>query len=222
MEAYQISRAYTFIGYSIKVPEERDVRRDEGDRIAFFTFPPPAGIHGVPCESLVDTDEFGICMYDTQKRLAVSPIGQTPILNMDTMPGSKLSVILSVTSEAVISYMITDLAGTSKETFFTYVDAFLLPTLAASGYDDWVCLMDNLRAHKFEATQQLFRDADVELVFRPKYSPDMGFVETVIHLVKAYLRRHRAEITYDNLPYFVQQALQSVRGFRNLLRLTGY
>lgn len=118
--------------------------------------------------------------------------------------------------------MITELSGTTNETFFTYCDKCLIPALQAAPGHSWVCLMDNLRSHHFAPTKQLFDWAGYDLIFRPKYSPDLAYIEMVIHLVKSYLRRHHAHITTKNLPFWVEQALLAVTGFRGLMQHCGY
>lgn len=100
LPAWTRTRQYCLHCSAPQVPEEQEIRRDEGDRQIYYRLPPPAGVLGVRRDLMVDTDEFGICMYDTQHRVAVGRRGETPVVRMDTMPGRKLSVIFSATSGA--------------------------------------------------------------------------------------------------------------------------
>jgi transposase len=61
------------------------------------------------------------------------------------------------------------------ETFTTYVEKVLLPTLRPGD----IVIMDNLISHRGKAVRRLIRSAGAKLFFLPKYSPDLNPIEQV-------------------------------------------
>jgi transposase len=74
------------------------------------------------------------------------------------------------------------------ETFGTYVEEVLLPTLRPGD----IVIMDNLGSHKGKAVRQLIRSAGAKLFFLPKYSPDLNPIEQVFAKLKHLLRKAAA------------------------------
>lgn len=69
--------------------------------------------------------------------------------------------------------------------FTTYVEQFLVPTLAPGD----VVIMDNLGSHKGKAVRQAIRAAGAKLLFLPPYSPDLNPIEQVFAKLKLLLRK---------------------------------
>ena len=74
------------------------------------------------------------------------------------------------------------------ESFRTYVDKVLVPTLKPSD----IVIMDNLGSHKGKAVRELIRSAGAKLFFLPKYSPDLNPIEQVFAKLKHLLRKFAA------------------------------
>jgi putative transposase len=74
------------------------------------------------------------------------------------------------------------------ETFRTYVEEVLLPTLRPGD----IVVMDNLGSHKSAAVRRLIRSAGAKLFFLPKYSPDLNPIEQVFAKLKHLLRKAAA------------------------------
>ena len=74
------------------------------------------------------------------------------------------------------------------ETFTTYVEKVLLPTLRPGD----IVIMDNLGSHKGKAVRRLIRSVDAKLFFLPKYSPDLNPIEQVFAKLKHLLRKAAA------------------------------
>ena len=74
------------------------------------------------------------------------------------------------------------------ESFRTYVEKVLLPTLRAGD----IVVMDNLGSHKGKAVRALIRSAGAKLFFLPKYSPDLNPIEQVFAKLKHLLRKANA------------------------------
>jgi transposase len=89
--------------------------------------------------------------------------------------------------------------------FRTYVDRVLRPTLRPGD----ILIMDNLSAHKSEATLSVVRDAGAQVLFLPAYSPDYNPIEKMWSKVKAELRRIEAR-KHTALVQAIGQALTKV------------
>ena len=70
------------------------------------------------------------------------------------------------------------------ESFRTYVDKVLVPTLKPSD----IVIMDNLGSHKGKAVRELIRSAGAKLFFA-EYSPDLNPIEQVFAELKHLLRK---------------------------------
>ncbi len=95
--------------------------------------------------------------------------------------------------------------ATDTESFRTYVEAVLLPTLRPGD----VVVMDNLSSHKSEPTLALIRQAGAQALFLPAYSPDLNPIEMMWSKVKALLRKAQAR-THSDLLKAIAQALSCV------------
>jgi len=74
------------------------------------------------------------------------------------------------------------------ETFTTYVEKVLLPTLRPGD----IVIIDNLGSHRGNAVRALIRSAGAKLFFLPKYSPDLNPIEQVFAKLKHLLRKAAA------------------------------
>src|SRR4029077_15035555 len=80
------------------------------------------------------------------------------------------------------------------EIFLSYVEQCLAPAL---NHGD-IVVMDNLRAHKVAGVEQAIEAVGAELLYLPKYSPDLNPIEMSFSKLKAYLRK-AAERTQRSL-----------------------
>ena len=78
--------------------------------------------------------------------------------------------------------------ATNTEVFQAYVREILVPTLRPGD----IVVMDNLGAHKSEATLALIIAAGAQTRFLPAYSPDLNPIELMWSKVKALLRAAEA------------------------------
>ena len=78
------------------------------------------------------------------------------------------------------------------ESFRTYVDQILVPTLKPGD----VVILDNLGSHKGKAARRAIRAIGARLLFLPPYSPDLNPIEQVFAKLK-HLMRKANERTVD-------------------------
>ena len=80
----------------------------------------------------------------------------------------------------------------NAKAFQTYVEHFLIPTLAKGD----VVVMDNLSSHKSPPVRKAIRKAGAHLIFLPPYSPDLNPIEQLFAKLK-HLLREAAERTAE-------------------------
>jgi transposase len=113
-------------------------------------------------------------------------------------------MISSVRLDGTTACMTID-GATNTEVFQAYVREILVPTLRAGD----IVVLDNLGAHKNEATLALITAAGAEPRFLPPYSPDLNPIEMMWSKVKALLRAAGAR-THSALLQAIAQALAAV------------
>jgi len=94
---------------------------------------------------------------------------------------------------------------TDTESFRTYVDQVLVPTLRPGD----IVVMDNLSPHKSDPTLALIVNAGSQVLFLPAYSPDLNPIEKMWSKVKSLLRGAEARTAAD-LITAIGQALARV------------
>jgi transposase len=103
--------------------------------------------------------------------------------------------------------------------FLAYVKQCLVPTLKRGE----IVLMDNLPVHKVFGVEEAIESAGAQLIYLPKYSPDLNPIELAFSKLKAHLRK-AAEHTISGL---LRRIGRVVTGFSahecsNFFRHAGY
>jgi putative transposase len=79
------------------------------------------------------------------------------------------------------------------DTFLSYVEQFLVPTLRPGD----IVIMDNLGSHKAQAIRRTLKAVGARLLYLPAYSPDLNPIEQVFAKLKHFLRKARARCFMD-------------------------
>ena len=110
-------------------------------------------------------------------------------------------------------------APMNRETFETYVETQLAPTLKPGD----VVILDNLSSHKSEKAREILGARGAWFLFLPPYSPDLNPIEMAFAKLKAHLRRIGAR-TIDALWKAIGSIcdLYSPDECRNYLKAAGY
>ncbi len=96
--------------------------------------------------------------------------------------------------------------------FEAYVQQVLAPTLRPGD----LVLLDNLSCHKADSVRRAIRARGAELLFLPRYSPDLSLspIEKAFAKLKQFLRRVRAQTfrmqSFDTLLNAIAQALRTI------------
>lgn len=131
------------MGFTRKVLKKKSAQADYGAQLGYFEFPPPLGVRGVNRDDLIDIDESGVWLCVCRRSRGHAPKGQSAATHSPYNEGKKFTVILAIDTAGVLAYQISDLPGTTSETFYQFMRA-LMPNLVDRPR---VILMDNLRSH---------------------------------------------------------------------------
>jgi transposase len=116
-----------------------------------------------------------------------------------------VTTLIAGVSLAGMSPAMTVEGGTDTAVFATYLEHFLLPSLAPG----MLVVVDNVGAHQPDRIRQLVAAAGCQLVFLPAYSPDLSPVEEAASLIKALVKAAAAR-TRAALDAAIAAALHAV------------
>lgn len=138
---------------------------------------------------LVFVDEAGVAtnMVRTHGR---APKGRRAHGTAPAGRWRRLTVLGALAADGVAGAMSIE-AATDTAVFRAYLDHVLIPELRRTK-PDAVVVMDNLSAHKAAAVRERLEAAGLELLYLPRYSPDLSPIEPLWAKLKAALRRAAA------------------------------
>ena len=132
--------------------------------------------------------------------------------------GDSVTLIGAIDRHGLLATL-TFRGATDTTAMKVFVKEILLPQLSSGDCVIW----DNLAVHKTRAVQDLFREASVELLFLPPYSPDLNPIEMCWSKLKTYLRAVGAR-TYETLSTAISAAIKKITAndAQNWIRHCGY
>ena len=133
-----------------------------------------------------------------------APRGQRLVASCPHGHWETTTMISSVRLDGTSACMTID-GATNTEVFQAYVREILVPTLRPGD----IVVLDNLGAHKNEATLALITAAGAQTRFLPAYSPDLNPIEMMWSKEKARLRAAAAR-SPQALLQAIAQALAAV------------
>jgi transposase len=147
-----------------------------------------------------------------------APRGQRLVMGCPHGRWTTTTMISSVRLDGTSACM-TIAGATDTEVFRAYVRDILVPALRPGD----IVVLDNLRAHKSEATLALIAAAGAQTRFLPAYSPDLNPIELMWSKVKTLLRAAGAR-SHSALLRAIAQALAAVTAddTRNWFAHCGY
>src|SRR5512143_1630249 len=155
---------------------------------------------------LVFLNESGV--LTTMVRLyARAPKGQRACGSAPAGRWQRLTVLVALVSNGLVAAM-SIAAATDTAVLLAFLDHVLIPALRASK-PDAVVIMDNLSAHKAPAVRERLEAAGLELLYLPRYSPDLSPIEPMWAKIKALLRALAAR-TLDALEVALANALNTI------------
>ena len=158
---------------------------------------------GVDPARLVFIDECGTHTSMTRRRARAA----RGLRARGAVPRNRgpVTTLLAGVSLAGMSPAMTVEGGTDTAVFATYLEHFLLPSLAPG----MLVVVDNVGAHQPDRIRQLVAAAGCELVFLPAYSPDLSPIEEAFSKIKALVKAAAAR-TRAALDAAIAAALEAV------------
>lgn len=117
---------------------------------------------------------------------------------------STTTLVAGLTAKGPIAPMVLD-GPMDRVCFEAYVAQVLIPGLPSEA----IVVMDNLAAHKSQATAEMLRKAGAELWYLPPYSPDLNPIELMWSKCKTHLRSAKAT-TQEALFNAIGKALEEI------------
>jgi transposase len=168
----------------------------------------------------VFVDEAGVAT-DLGRTHARAPKGQRARGSAPAGRWRRLTVLGALGADGVAGAMAVERA-TDTAVFLAFLDAVLIPELTRTKPGS-VVVMDNLSPHRAPAVRQRLEAAGLELLYLPRYSPDLNPIEPLWAKLKARLRAAAAR-TVAALEAAVGEALARVTAddARGFFRGCGY
>lgn len=121
----------------------------------------------------------------------------------------RVSIAASLQAGNLTSALVLE-GGFITEAFIGFIDKCLVPSLQPGS----VVILDNARIHQSSLIRKSLNDAGCELMFQPKYSPDLNPIEHCWSPLKAEIRKGM-EANLEQAPKLYEKATEILR-----LRLT--
>lgn len=157
---------------------DRDDVRDE--RTAFAE-----RVRGVAPDRLVFVDEAGVTAAMVRGH-ARAPRGQRAHGSAPAGRRRRLTVLGALGADGAAAAMTIERA-TDTAVFTAFLDHVLIPELVRTK-PDAVVILDNLSPHEAPAVRARLEAAGFELLYLPRYSPDLSPIEPMWAQLKAALR----------------------------------
>ncbi len=149
-------------------------------------------------------DKSGFHTSMTRLR-ARAPRGERAYGKVPRNRGKNQTLIAAITIEGGMGESVAIEGATDAETFETYVERFLAPSLE----EGQVVVLDGLGAHRTGKVRKLIEERGADLVFLPSYSPDLNPIEEAFSKIKQLVRKAGAR-TRQALVEALARALDAI------------
>jgi len=149
-------------------------------------------LQDIEWDNLVYLDEAHVVSRSLRKKKVLGVVNQRTWIKDSDLHGNSLSVTLLVRLDQQPIFVELREDSNTQYDFLTVVALAIRSGFLRSG--DFL-LVDNACVHGGTATLLLLLDmlaiVNVQLIYLPKYSPELNPCELVFNLMKSYLRNHR-------------------------------
>ncbi len=133
---------------------------------------------------IVYLDESAI-NHKVMKEHGYSPRGQKLFGKAQGKRIKKLNIIAGLCGNKIIAPFACEI-NVNTDCFNFYLETKLLPSLGESH----VIIMDNARYHLSSKTEELIKNKKCEILYLPKYSPELNKIENYWAVFKKYIRKN--------------------------------
>lgn len=168
-------------------------------------------------DRLVFFDETGLNL-SMARRYGRAPSCERVLDHVPKNWGDSVTLVAGMRASGLVAPMLV-IGSMTGEAFADYVRRCVAPELRTGD----IVVMDNLTAHKNEATRVAIEQVGATLLFLPPYSPDLNPIEMTWSKLKALVRKLRPRCV-DDLVEATRLALEAVTSADLLgwLRHAGY
>lgn len=186
-----ISRALASVGWSKKAA--RQIAREQNVDLRDYY------LHRLSRYSsyqLVYVDESGCDKRAGFRRTGWSPLGVTPVQISKFHRDQRYQILPAYTQKGVLLSRVFQ-GSTDAAVFEDFIEQLL------QHCNKWpepksIIIMDNASFHRTKRIEQMCRDAEVEVMFLPPYSPDLNPIEEFFAELKQFIKRRWIE--YEENP----------------------
>ena len=196
-------------------PEEKTLRATEQDRAEIVQQRADylAKVSQLDPAQLVFLGESGVTTKMT-RRYARAPQGERA-LGQVPFGWERLTLLGALGGEGMLASMSIE-AATNTPVFLAFLEQVLIPALVARKPGATV-VMDNLRAHHAPAVEPMLKAAGLQLLYLPRYSPELSPIELGWAKLKEQLRARAARdlpsLEAELGPAFAAITPQDARGW---------
>jgi len=192
------------------------------DRWMFWNLPYPFGRANIPVMSLIDVDECGIMVEQTNRHYGKSCFGFRVVEKGKYGRGVKWTVTLAVAASGERWCRVEAKAGTEAVDYVDFIQ-HILETISPDAYEGVrTILMDSLSAHRCPLVHQSIIEAHQQLLYRPKYTPADGPIEYVFNTLQAELRVRMRDINETNIAQHITAIVTGMQNFYPYFIHCGY
>lgn len=163
----------------------------------YWNTPYPTGILNTNRAQICDVDEFGLWVEKMNPSYGKTMRGVACVQPGKYGHGDKFSCIIGVMADGRRWFKMRKIAGTSSETFNSFVDDICNGPRALPALPQITFIWDNLSAHHSNLVLNTVHDAGHRITARAPYRPWDGPVEYVIHSIEQELSTRISHVTTD-------------------------
>jgi transposase len=150
-------------------------------------------------------DETASCEKIGWRKKGWSPVGMSCSEVRNTKREERWSILPALSITGLLPDPLIIQGSVTKEVFIWWLVNKVIPFMPPGS----ILIMDNAPIHHNLGLDELLQERRIQLKYLPPYSPDFNPIELVFNTVKAWVRRHFAEVElYEHFGAFMAQAFK--------------
>lgn len=140
---------------------------------------------------IVSLDETNVSFYYSKRKKWVNKYNNIVIDGDCNLNGLSATLLVASCQTHVIGYYLFQGALNQVHFYLMLNDVKTWITTNIHPTSSYVMMCDNLKAHRTKLIKAFCIKNKIPMVFTPKYSPEINFVENIINRIKKELSKHR-------------------------------
>ncbi len=192
----------------------------------YWTEPPPLGMRGVPIADIINIDEAGFVLEQSDQKFAMIISSMRCSQNGVYGQGEKLNLLLAICGDNVCRmhwHKQWMEGGTTIERFYSFIYHILDDLGQNHPGRSFIFTMDNLSAHRNPLVMNRILNAGHRYVFCAPYWPVDGAVEYVFNAIQSKLRIYFNRLeTMDDLRNRINLTVGGIFSFYQYFEHVGF